>query len=151
MARVAFTAARDHRIVSGGSTIPMQLAKNMVNGDARTPMRKLKDMATAQQIEAMKSKDEILNLYANYAYYGEHAFGIQRAAQVYFGKSAERLTVGEAAMLARCRPPPSRVNPIRSLEKMIGVRELRAGRRCARRGGSPRASTTRASARCRRS
>ncbi len=127
MARVAFTAARNQKIVSGGSTISMQLAKLMVNGDARTAMRKLKDMATAQQIEAMKSKDEILNLYANYVYYGEHAFGIQRAAQVYFGKSAKDLTLGEAAMLARAVRLPSRVNPIRSPEKMIGLRNYVLG------------------------
>ena len=106
----------------GGSTIPMQLAKQLINGDARTPLRKLKDIATAQQIESLKSKDEILNLYANNAYYGQNAFGIQRAAQVYFGKDAKALTVGEAAMLARCVRTPSRINPVKNLEKMIPMR-----------------------------
>ena len=117
-----FAAMRDRHAGRGGSTISMQLAKNLINGTDRTPLRKLKDIATAQQIESLKSKDEILNLYANYAYYGEHAFGIQRAAQVYFGKDAKNLTIGEAAMLARSVRLPSRVNPIRDYDKMIGVR-----------------------------
>ncbi|RYG22429.1 hypothetical protein EON82_17120 [bacterium] len=107
----------------GGSTIPMQLAKQLVNGDAHTPLRKLKDIATAQQIESLKTKDEILNLYANNAYYGENAFGIQRAAQVYFNKDAKDLTVGEAAMLARSVRTPSRINPVKNLKKMIPMRD----------------------------
>lgn len=123
LARVLFTAARDRRIGQGGSTISMQIAKLMVNGDARTPLRKLKDIATAQQIESLKSKREILNLYVNYAYFGEHAYGLQRAAQIYFGKDAKELTVGEAAMLARSVRLPGRVNPIKSPEKMIDLRD----------------------------
>ena len=111
----------------GGSTISMQLAKNLVNGDDRSLRRKLKDIATAQQIESLKSKPEILNLYANSTYFGQHAFGIERAAQIYFGKHAEKLTVGEAALLARCVRLPSRVNPVRSLQKMLPLRDYVLG------------------------
>ena len=111
----------------GGSTIPMQLAKNLVNGDEHSFRRKFKDIATAQQIESLKTKDEILNLYANSSYFGERAFGIERAAEVYFGKTADKLTVGEAAMLARCVRLPSRVNPVKSLEKMLPLRDYVLG------------------------
>ena len=107
----------------GGSTISMQLAKNLVNGDDRSLKRKLKDIATAQQIESLKSKDEILNLYANSSYFGEHAFGIERASEIYFNKTADKLTVGEAAMLARCVRLPGRVNPVKSLKKMLPLRD----------------------------
>jgi len=127
LGRVLFTAVRDRHVGSGGSTISMQLAKLMINGDARTPLRKLKDIATAQQIETLKSKDEILNLYANYAYYGEHAYGIERAAQVYFGKPAEKLTLGESAMLARSVRLPGRVNPIKTPDKMLNLRDYVLG------------------------
>lgn len=127
LGRAAFTALRDRRAGQGGSTISMQIAKLMVNGDARTPLRKLKDIATAQQIENLRSKDEILNLYANYAYYGENAYGLQRAAQVYFGKDAKNLTVGEAAMLARSVRRPGRVNPIKNLDAMIPMRDYVLG------------------------
>ena len=112
-----------HGSAGGGSTISMQLAKNLVNGDDRSLKRKLKDIATAQQIESLKTKDEILNLYANSAYYGEHAFGIEMAAEIYFGKTADKLTVGEAAMLARCVRLPGRVNPVKSLKKMLPLRD----------------------------
>lgn len=121
--RVAFTTVRERRSTGGASTIPMQMAKQMVNGDARTAMRKLRDIATAQQIENLKSKAEILDIYANNTYFGEQAYGIERAAQVYFGKHASELTVGEAAMLARCVRLPSRINPVKSPEKMIELRD----------------------------
>ena len=116
-------AAYRHGAGGGGSTISMQLAKNLVNGDDRSLKRKLKDIATAQQIESLKSKDEILNLYANSSYFGEHAFGIERAAEIYFGKSADKLTVGEAAMLARCVRLPGRVNPVKTPKKMLPLRD----------------------------
>ena len=127
MGRIVLGAIQHRRIVGGGSTISMQLAKNLVNGDDRSLRRKLKDIATAQQIESLKSKPEILNLYANTSYFGQHAFGIERAAEIYFGKKAERLTVGEAAMLARCVRLPSRVNPVRSLQKMLPLRDYVLG------------------------
>ncbi len=116
-------AAYRHGSGGGGSTISMQLAKNLVNGDDRSLKRKLKDIATAQQIESLKSKDEILNLYANSSYFGEHAFGIERASEIYFGKPAEKLTVGEAAMLARCVRLPGRVNPVKTPKKMLPLRD----------------------------
>jgi penicillin-binding protein 1A len=111
--RVSFLALRDRHASQGASTIEMQLAKNLVNGDARSFQRKLKDIATAQQIERLKTKAEILNLYMNQVYFGEGAFGIEAASQTYFGKSADKLDIAEAAMLARCIKSPSRVNPIR--------------------------------------
>jgi penicillin-binding protein 1A len=111
--RVSFLALRDHRASQGGSTIEMQLAKKLVNGDARNFQRKLKDIATAQQIERLKTKDQIIDLYMNEVYFGEGAYGIEAAAETYFGKHASKLDIAEAAMLARCIKSPSRVNPIR--------------------------------------
>lgn len=121
--RVAFTTVRDRHAGQGGSTISMQLAKQMVTGDERTITRKLRQIATAQQIENLKTKEEILNLYANEVYYGQGAFGIERAAQVYFKKSAKKLTIAEAAMLARCVRQPSRVNPVKTLRRSLAERD----------------------------
>ncbi len=120
-------AAYRHGSAGGGSTISMQLAKNLVNGDDRNIRRKLKDIATAQEIENLKPKDDILNLYANSSYFGEHAYGIERASEIYFGKPAEKLTVGEAAMLARCVRLPGRVNPVKTPQKMLGLRDYVLG------------------------
>jgi penicillin-binding protein 1A len=123
LTRSAFLALRDRRASQGGSTIEMQLAKKLVNGDERSMTRKLKDIATAQQIENLKTKSQILNLYMNEVYFGEGAWGIQAAAQTYFNKDAKDLTVGEAAMLARCVKSPSRENPVRDLKGSIARRD----------------------------
>lgn len=113
VARAVFTAAKTGRASQGGSTITMQIAKQMVNGSDRTFLRKLRDVAVAQEIEQVKSKDQILNLYMNSVYFGEGARGIQAAAETYFNKDAKDLTIAEAAMLARCIRTPSRDNPLR--------------------------------------
>jgi penicillin-binding protein 1A len=117
--RSAFLAVRDRRATQGGSTIEMQLAKQLVNGDEHTFTRKLKDIATANQIENLKTKDQILNLYMNEAYFGEGAFGIDAASETYFRKQSKDLTLGEAALLARCVRSPSRQNPVKDLEGSI--------------------------------
>ncbi len=125
--RSAFLALRDRHTSQGGSTIDMQLAKQLVNGDERTFTRKLKDIATAQQIENLKSKSEILNLYMNEVYFGEGAHGIDAAAETYFGKSASDLTISEAAMLARCVRSPSRQNPFKDWQGSMDRRDYVLG------------------------
>ncbi len=113
LARAAVGLLQHSSHAGGGSTITMQLAKKLVNGDERSYMRKLRDIAVAQQIEKVKSKEEILDIYMNYVYFGEGALGIQSAAETYFGKNASQLSIAEAAMIARCIRTPSRDNPLR--------------------------------------
>ncbi|HTZ02857.1 MAG TPA: PBP1A family penicillin-binding protein [Xanthobacteraceae bacterium] len=101
-----------HRGVSeGGSTITQQLAKNLFLTQERTVSRKLQEVALALWLEHKYSKAQILDLYLNRVYFGSGAYGIEAAAQRYFGKSARQLTLPEAAMLAGLVQSPSRLAP----------------------------------------
>lgn len=122
--RVLFTNAKEGRMAQGGSTLTMQLAKRLYSDGSRTFQRKLEDMAMAVQMERVLSKDEILRLYLNQVYYGRKAYGIQAAADIYFGKKLDDLTVGEAAMLARCVRRPSHENPVDNPKKAIENRDV---------------------------
>ena len=95
----------------GGSTITQQLAKNLFLTHERTVTRKLQEMALALWLEHKFTKAEILELYLNRVYFGSGAYGVEAAAQRYFGKSARRLTLPEAAMLAGLVQSPSRLAP----------------------------------------
>lgn len=110
-------------MVQGGSTITQQLAKMLFLKPEKSLARKLKEAIISVQIEKRYTKDEILGLYLNQAYFGTRAFGIEAAAQAYFGKSAAEVTVGEAAMLASLPKAPSTYSPFRNPEKS---RERRA-------------------------
>lgn len=122
LGRIAFIAAKDRKASQGGSTLSMQLAKLVFTGDAPTISRKLDNMALAYKMEEVLTKDQVLELYLNYVYFGEGAHGIAAAADVYFGKTLDELTLAEAAMLARCVRYPSSVNPVRSPEKALANR-----------------------------
>src|SRR5580658_3570180 len=101
-----------HRGVSeGGSTITQQLAKNLFLTQERTVSRKLQEIALALWLEHKFSKAQILDLYLNRVYFGSGAYGVEAAAQRYFGKSARELTLPEAAMLAGLVQSPSRLAP----------------------------------------
>jgi penicillin-binding protein 1A len=95
----------------GGSTITQQLAKNLFLTQERTVSRKLQEIALALWLEHKYSKAEILELYLNRVYFGAGAYGVEGAAQRYFGKSARQLTIAEAAMLAGLVQSPSRLAP----------------------------------------
>ena len=95
----------------GGSTITQQLAKNLFLTQERTVSRKLQELALAFWLEHKFSKAEILELYLNRVYFGAGAYGIEGAAQRYFGKSARQLTLAEAALLAGLVQSPSRLAP----------------------------------------
>jgi penicillin-binding protein 1A len=95
----------------GGSTITQQLAKNLFLTQERTVTRKLQEVVLALWLEHKFSKAEILELYLNRVYFGSGAYGIEAAAQRYFGKSARRLTLPEAALLAGLVQAPSRLAP----------------------------------------
>ncbi|MBM4129297.1 MAG: penicillin-binding protein, partial [Nitrospira sp.] len=98
-------------IVEGGSTITQQLARMLFLTPERSIKRKLKEAALSVQIEKHYTKDEILGLYLNQAYFGTRAYGIEAASQTYFGKSVEQLTLGEAALLASLPRAPSLYSP----------------------------------------
>jgi penicillin-binding protein 1A len=101
-----------HRGASqGGSTITQQLAKNLFLTQERTVSRKLQEVALAFWLEHKFSKAQILELYLNRVYFGSGAYGVEAAAQRYFGKSARQLTLAEAAMLAGLVQSPSRLAP----------------------------------------
>src|SRR3954447_7863026 len=106
-----------HRGVSqGGSTLTQQLAKNLFLTQERTLQRKLQEAELALWLERKHSKAEILELYLNRVYFGSGAYGVEAAAQRYFGRSARNVTVAEAAMLAGLVKSPSRLAPNRNPE-----------------------------------
>ncbi|WP_334538468.1 transglycosylase domain-containing protein [Bradyrhizobium sp. AZCC 2230] len=106
-----------HRGVSqGGSTLTQQLAKNLFLTQERTMARKLQEAELAIWLERKHSKNEILELYLNRVYFGSGAYGVEAAAQKYFGKPAKSVTVAEAAMLAGLVKSPSRLAPNRNPE-----------------------------------
>ncbi len=96
----------------GGSTLTQQLAKNLFLSPSRTFERKLQEAMLALYLESRYSKDQILTLYLNRVYFGAGVFGIEAAAQRFFGKHAEQLTLPEAAMLAGSVKAPARFNPL---------------------------------------
>ncbi|MCW5725157.1 MAG: PBP1A family penicillin-binding protein [Maricaulaceae bacterium] len=115
MARALWVNFRAGRTLEGGSTITMQLVKNLVLTPERSLRRKLQEMRLALALERHLSKTEILELYLNRIYLGDGAYGIEAAARRYFGKPAAELTLAEAALLAALPKAPSRLDPTANL------------------------------------
>jgi penicillin-binding protein 1A len=104
-----------HRgVAQGGSTITQQLAKNLFLNQQRTLWRKMQELVLALWIERKFSKNEILELYLNRVYFGSGAYGVEAAAQRYFGKPAREVKLAEAAMLAGLVKSPTRLAPSRN-------------------------------------
>ena len=99
-------------VVQGGSTLTQQLAKNLFLQPARTFERKMQEALLALYLESRYSKDQILTLYLNRVYFGAGVYGIEAAAERFFGKSANQLSLTEAAMLAGSVKAPARFNPL---------------------------------------
>lgn len=97
--------------VQGGSTITQQVVKSLLLTPQKSYERKLKEMLLATRLERQLSKDEILGLYLNHIYLGSGAYGVAAAAEEYFGKTVDELTVAEAALLAGLPQAPSRYSP----------------------------------------
>ncbi|RDU35338.1 penicillin-binding protein [Neobacillus piezotolerans] len=114
-------------VVEGGSTITQQLTKNAILDSEKTYTRKLKEAILAREIEKEYSKDEILEMYLNTIYFGDGAWGINRAAKKYFGKEVKELTLGESAILAGLIKAPSALNPYKHLDKAIKRRDVVLG------------------------
>ncbi len=116
MARALWQNIRSGSIVQGGSTLTQQLAKNLYLGPEKTIDRKVKEVYYTIQLERTYTKDEILNMYLNHVYFGQGAYGVEAAAQTYFGKAAKDLTLGESAMLAGLPRAPSYYAPTTNLK-----------------------------------
>src|SRR6266481_1688997 len=116
IARAAVANVLHRGVSQGGSTLTQQLAKNLFLTQERTLQRKLQEAELALWLERKHSKEEILELYLNRVYFGSGAYGVEAAAQRYFGKSARNVTLPEAAMLAGLVKSPSRLAPNRNPE-----------------------------------
>ncbi|MGE5299414.1 MAG: penicillin-binding protein 1A [Acidobacteriota bacterium] len=108
---------RARGMVQGGSTITQQLAKMLFLKPEKSLIRKVKEAVISLQLEKRYTKDEILGLYLNQAYFGTRAFGIEAASQTYFGKSVTGLTLGEAALLATLPKAPTHYSPFKNPEQ----------------------------------
>lgn len=122
--RAAFTNLTSGTIEQGASTITQQLARKLFLTDSQTWNRKLKEAVLAIRLERSFSKDEILELYLNKVYFGEGAYGVEAAAQTYFGKSSDQLALEEIATLAGVLANPSAFNPVRKPENSKRRRNL---------------------------
>ena len=115
-------------VEEGGSTITMQLARNLfpraLPYQERSFKRKFMEIRVARQIERAFPKDKILELYLNHIYLGQGAYGIDAAAREYFGKPASKLSIGEAAVLGGLPVSPARINPREDIEAATRRRNL---------------------------
>ncbi|MDE1985483.1 MAG: PBP1A family penicillin-binding protein [Alphaproteobacteria bacterium] len=110
--RAAFENMMVGHVVQGGSTLTQQLAKNLFLQPKRTFDRKIEEAVLALYLESRYSKDQILTLYLNRVYFGAGVYGIEAAAERFFGKRAEKLSLPEAAMLAGSVKAPAHYNPL---------------------------------------
>ncbi len=110
--RAAVNLIKTGKKEQGGSTITMQVARNFFLTREQTYSRKFNEILLALKIESTLSKDEILELYLNKIFFGHRAYGIGAAAQIYYGRSINELTLAEFAMLAEIPKAPSTNNPI---------------------------------------
>ena len=110
-------------IVEGGSTITQQLVRNLYISREQTLQRKVKEACLATKLDKAWSKERILTTYLNQVYYGNHAYGVEAAAQTYFSKSAKALNLRESALLAGLTQAPSSYDPVLSPARAVARRE----------------------------
>ena len=123
---------QERRAARGASTITQQLAKNLFLSTSKDPIRKLKEVAITLMMEHTLTKQRILELYLNIVEWGRGIFGIEAAAQAYFGKSASALTIDEAARLAAVIPSPLRHQPNTDSRYVVRRTGIVLGRMSAR-------------------
>ena len=118
---ISLTRSLLHNILSdttqGGSTIEMQISKNLLTSDDRTMKRKIKDIYYATQMDKFMNKDEILCTYLNNVYFGKSAYGVGKASKVYFGKNVQDLTLAQSAMLVGITNNPAKYKEHREAKK----------------------------------
>ena len=112
--RALLLLIKSGEISGGGSTITQQLARDYFLTREQLFTRKLREAFLAWQIERAFTKEEIMALFLNKMFFGQRAYGVAAAAQVYFGKTLDEINVAEAATLAGVLPAPSEYNPVRS-------------------------------------
>ncbi|WP_221068221.1 penicillin-binding protein 1A [Vibrio alfacsensis] len=122
--RAAIVVALSGSAKQGASTITQQLARNFFLSNEKKIMRKVKEIFIAIHIEQLLTKQEIMELYVNKIFLGYRSYGFGAAAQVYFGKSLNELTLSEIATLAGMPKAPSTMNPIYSLERATNRRNV---------------------------
>ena len=111
MSRAFFKNIEAGKIVQGGSTITQQVAKALYLSPEKSYIRKIKEALLAYKIDRYLTKEEIITLYLNHIYLGHGTYGVEAAAQGYFGKSARNLSLPEAAMLAGLPKAPNNYSP----------------------------------------
>ena len=114
--RAMFVNFKKGKLAQGGSTITQQLAKNLFFSFDKSWMRKFKELLIAFQIETSFSKNDILEAYSNLVYFGNGAYGVEKASNTYFGKRAKKLTLLQSAMLAGIVRSPNNFNPFNDEE-----------------------------------
>ena len=138
-----------HQDVQGGSTITQQLIKNVLLTQEFTIDRKAKEMILALEISRRYSKDQILEMYLNEIPYGNLAYGIEAAAQSYFGKTAADLSLAESAMLAALAALSSANSPTTIRPKPSASKSLSSTRWCSRAMSAPSRAGTPSRSACR--
>ncbi len=123
LARASLRNIKDRNFTQGASTLTMQLARNTFEMRTKSLNRKAVEIALSIRIEGSYSKDEILTNYLNRIYFGSGAYGIEQAAQTYFGKTTSELHAGECAMIAGIIRGPHIYSPLRNFEKAINQRD----------------------------
>lgn len=117
VARAFVTAAKTRKVSQGASTITMQVARNFFLSRRKKIDRKLKEILLAHKLEQVFSKDQIMELYLNKIFLGKRSYGVGSAAEVYYGKDVNELTLAQSAMLAGLPKAPSANNPVINPER----------------------------------
>jgi penicillin-binding protein 1A len=122
--RAIVTDIKVGEFVQGASTITQQLARTLFLSPQKNIMRKLREAFLAFQIERRYTKDEILELYLNQIYFGSGAYGVEAAAQIFFGKPVSELTLCESALIAGMPKAPSRLSPLVDKSRALNRRSV---------------------------
>jgi penicillin-binding protein 1A len=120
--RAAWADIRAGKVVQGGSTITQQLVRNLYIGKEVTLERKVTEACLAIKLNSRWTKDKILEEYLNQVYFGNHAYGVEAAAQTYFSRRARNLTLPQAALLAGLPQAPSVFDPFNKPERALARR-----------------------------
>tara|TARA_Y100001936_G_scaffold5411_1_gene4884 strand:+ start:9513 stop:11942 length:2430 start_codon:yes stop_codon:yes gene_type:complete len=126
--RAVFQMVQSGEIVSGGGTITMQVVRGYLLSRDQRIIRKIKEIYLAFELESSASKEEIFSLYLNTIFLGNRSYGVEAAANKYFSKSINELTLAESALIASSAQLPSRINPLRSPDRSIIRRNWILGR-----------------------
>ena len=114
VARAIVTAIKTRKVSQGASTITMQVARNFFLDRKKKLERKIKEVFLASKIEKIFTKDEIMELYLNKIFLGKRSYGVGSAAEVYYGKTIDELTLAQSAMIAGLPKAPSAYNPVKN-------------------------------------